>query len=282
MNRSLLIIALLLLLVFTASKPVWEPALMEGSAAWRSISPSAASPASAQGNHHHGKAKTAQATAATAATTTALRHNARASSPQSATGTGQETNQALRDAEAPAAAASDLITESSLNMITSQDQNTGAITTSPAITGFQVAQAEVLNEQTSADFADHDESLISPAPDAPEWAKLRWLEAVMVDGVSDEETQQLGKLFASSPSTAITQEILSSAAMAEASPALQNLIEKALTPTQPEKIRMLALHLANDHYPQIVQRLLSDSDENIRLHAEALLDAGRRGTEFRE
>jgi hypothetical protein len=44
------------------------------------------------------------------------------------------------------------------HQITVKDQNTG----------FQVAAAEVLREQTGADVADFDESLTPPPPDAPE------------------------------------------------------------------------------------------------------------------
>ncbi len=270
MNRPLLALATLLLLVFLLIKPGSESTRQEGGASWRSLLSNALGEYSA--------AKRNQESLATKSSASSTTASGRKGNQNVSTNLPLNTN----TTESEASIAPDRVTEASLNQIAVKDQNTGITYTVPSTTGFQVAAAEVLGEQTGADVADFDESLTPPAPDAPEWAKLRWLEAILVDGINDQEMNALTLLISSPPGSDITQEILSSATLAEASPALLALIEKGLSSTQSARVRMLALHLAKDHYPEIVQRVLTDTDENLRLHAEALLDAGRQGTEFRE
>lgn len=270
MNRPLLVLSTFLLLVFLLIKPGSESARQEGGASWRSLLINMVGDYSAAKRNQEASAVKSSASF----TSTSVRKGHQ--SPSS--NLPLKTN----STESDASIAPDGVTEASLNQITVKDQNTGFTYTVPSTTGFQVAAAEVLGEQTSADIADFDESLTPPAPDAPEWAKLRWLEAILVDGINDQEMNGLNQLISSPQGSDITQEILSSATLADASPALLALIEKGLSSTQSARVRMLALHLAKDHYPEIVQRVLTDTDETLRLHAEALLDAGRQGTEFRE
>lgn len=175
-----------------------------------------------------------------------------------------------------------VVTEVSLNMLTVRDQNNGKTSLTPAQAGHQVAEATVLGETEGEVAADLDLSLTPPAKNAPDAEKLRWLEAVMVDGVSEDEARELDKLITAPQSADVSVEILSVAALSDASPTLRSLVEKGLSPAQAHEVRMLSLHIAGDHYPDIVQRMSTDRDETLRLHAEVLMDSGRRGTEFRE
>lgn len=270
MNRPLLVLALFWLTLFVLLEPGAAPVSQEGGAAWRSLWQktarlSASTPV--------GDSRTVTSPSAPSINKPIVR--IKQTTIPKAVAVDEPADTAVSEVR-------DAVTEASLNQVTSQDQNTGVTHITPAYTGFEIASAEVLGEQGGTDTTVYDESATPPAADAPSWAKLRWIEAIMADGVNEQEAEHLDRLMSSAQDPDITREILSSATLAETSPALRRLIEKGLQTNQAEQVRMLALHLAQDHYPDIVQRTLTDADEVIRLHAEMLLDAGRRGSDFRE
>jgi hypothetical protein len=174
-----------------------------------------------------------------------------------------------------------LPSEVSLNIQVSVDQVTGKTLKIPAQAGHQIAEAEVLNEAGEG-AEEYDEAGDVPPVQATEWKKLRWLEAIMVDGISHHEAEALAIHMIYSRSVALTKAILSTASLAETSPHLRAILDHALRSTQPLEIRMQALHIANDHYPDLVSSLTTDAAEDLRLQAMALLDPGQQGGGFRE
>lgn len=187
-----------------------------------------------------------------------------------------DSDQPSSSASAPAE------TDTSRQLEVSQDQVTGVTYQTPAQAGPTIAEADVLDESDGAYAAGFDEAKLVPAAGESEITKLRWLEAVQVNGVDEGEVSALAQLMVAGQDEIVSQEIISSASLAETSSDLRTIIEAGLKNTQPLPVRIQALHVAMDHFPSLVQAMTKDADEDVRLQAESLLDPGRQGSEFRE
>ncbi len=104
----------------------------------------------------------------------------------------------------------------------------------------------------------------------------------MLDGVTAAETKELTARFATEADPVVRLELLSAGASAERTAELHELVTKGLLPAQPESVRLQALHLAKDNFPELVEAAVHDGNETIRVYAEALLDPGRSGSKIRE
>jgi len=185
--------------------------------------------------------------------------------------------------EAPSdTASSEVATETSRNVATSLDQETGASYQTLTQADADLAEAEVLNEADGPNNPAFDESALLPSSDEPEPKTLRWLEAILVDGVDEREVSELARLMKLSPPALVRQEIISVASLGETSADLRNILENGLNSAQPLAVRIQALHVAQDHFPDLVAAMTQDHDEDLRLQAESLQDPGRQGSDYRE
>jgi hypothetical protein len=177
---------------------------------------------------------------------------------------------------------SKIASETSRNIEISFDQETGARYQTPAQAAAHLAEAEVLNEADGPNNPAFDESALLPSRDEPESRTLRWLEAILVDGVDEREVAELARLLKLNPPALVRQEIISAASLGESSADLRHILKTGLNSAQPLAVRIQALHVAQDHFPDLVTAMTQDLDEDLRLQAESLQDPGRQGSDYRE